>query len=516
MTARAAAVQSARSASGRSRLPTGRAAELGLLVFVAVIVTSALMLVELNQNRGFSPVLAWYGGSFLLVYGVAHVIVRALAPFADPLLLPLVALLNGIGLVMIHRLDLAEAMKAELRGDEIPRADATVQLVWTGVGLVFFVLVLWLVKHHTAIQQYTYTLALVGLLFLATPALLGLVSKDLAPTINGANIWIRVPGLFSIQPAEFTKIALIIFAASYLSSKRTVLSTAGKRVLGLVLPRARDLAPLIISAVIALAVLFYGRDLGTALLLFGVFLAMIYFATSRVSWMVIGLLAFSVGAFVAYLNFSHVQTRVNIWLNPFEDPSNAGYQLVQSLFSLGTGGIFGTGLGAGRPDLVPFASTDFITAAIGEELGLVGLTAILLCYLILASRGIRAGMAVRDDFGKLLASGLGFSLAFQLFVVVGGVTALIPLTGLTSPFLSYGGSSLLANYVIIALLMRISDSSRRPRTVARQAAPPPVPVVEMPTQAVPIVRPPTPVAKARAGGASPPTRPNAPAGGAGR
>ncbi len=464
------------------RPPTGRAAELGLLVLVALIVTSAFTLVELNQSRTVSWDLAWYGGGFLAVFAIAHFIVRLLAPFADPVLLPLVALLNGLGLVMIHRLDLAATVKATLRGTEPPRPEAVAQLVWTGVGLVFFLIVLLVVKHHSVLRQYAYTLALVGLVFLATPALLGLVSRSLAPTINGANIWIRVPGLFSIQPAEFSKIALIVFAAAYLASKRTVLSTAGKKVAGLVLPRARDLGPLLIAIVGSLGVMFYSKDLGTALLLFGVFLAMIYFATGRASWLVIGLLAFSGGAYVAYLNFGHVRDRVDIWLDPFADPFNNGYQLVQSLLSLGTGGIFGTGLGAGRPDFVPFASTDFITAALGEELGLVGLSAVLLCYLILAGRGMRIGMAVRDDFGKLLAAGLGFSLAFQVFVVVGGVTALIPLTGLTSPFLSYGGSSLLANYISIALLLRISDASRRPRTRPRQTTP----LDEALTQAVPI------------------------------
>ncbi len=465
------------------RQPTGRGAELGLLILVAIIVTSALTLVELNQSRTLSWDLAWYGGAFLAVYAIAHAIVRSLAPFADPLLLPLVALLNGLGLVMIHRLDLAATASAALRNQEAPRAEAVMQLVWTGVGLIFFLIVLMVVKHHTAIQRYTYTLGLLGLIFLATPAILGVVSNSLAPTINGANIWIRIPGLFSIQPAEFSKIALIIFTASYLVTKRTVLSTAGKRIFGLVLPRARDLGPLMIAIVAALGVLFYGKDLGTALLLFGVFLAMLYLATGRASWLIIGLIGFAVGGYFAYLKFSHVRVRVNIWLNPFGDPTDTGYQLVQSLLSLGTGGIFGTGLGAGRPDFVPFASTDFISAALGEELGLVGLTAVLLCYLLLASRGLRIGLAVRDDFGKLLAAGLGFSLAFQVFVVVGGVTALIPLTGLTSPFLSYGGSSLLANYIIVALLVRISDASRRPKA---QPKPAPTPIAEAMTEAVPL------------------------------
>ena len=464
------------------RPPTGRAAELGLLILVAVIVTSALTLVELNQNRQISWDLAWYGGAFLLVFGIAHFIVRMLAPFADPLLLPLVALLNGLGLVMIHRLDLAAVIRANLRGQTPPQPDAIPQLVWTAAGLVFFLIVLMVIKHHSVLQHYSYTLALVGLIFLATPAVLSVFSRSLS-TVNGASIWIRIPGLFSIQPAEFSKIALIVFTAAYLGSKRTVLSTAGKKVLGLVLPRARDLGPLMIAVLVAVGVLFYSKDLGTSLLLFGVFLAMIYFATNRVSWLVIGLLAFAVGAYVAYLNFSHIQTRVDIWLHPFADPDNDGYQLVQSLLSLGTGGIFGTGLGAGRPDFVPEASTDFITAALGEELGLVGLSAILLCYLILASRGMRIGLAVRDDFGKLLAAGLGFSIVFQVFVVIGGVSGLIPLTGLTSPFLSYGGSSLLANYIIVALLVRISDASRRPRPKPRQ---PQAPLIEAPTEAVPI------------------------------
>ncbi|HZM66615.1 MAG TPA: FtsW/RodA/SpoVE family cell cycle protein [Nakamurella sp.] len=466
------------------RRPTGRVAELWMLIFAAVIVTSALVLVQLNQNRSLSWSLAYYSGGYLAALAIAHLLIRRYALYADPLLLPVVALLNGIGLVMIYRLDLAADVAAVNRGEPTPTPQASLQLVWTAVALVFFLVVLLVVRDHTVLQSYAYTLALVGVVFLAIPAVLPSSLSE----VNGAQIWIKVPGLFSIQPAEFAKIALIIFAAAFLVSKRTVLSTAGKRVFGLVLPRARDLGPLLVALLLALAVLVRGKDLGTALLLFGTLLAMIYIATGRVSWLIIGLLGFAGGAYLAYRLFSHVRVRVDIWLDPFGDPLGSGYQLVQSLFGLGTGGIFGTGLGAGRPDIVPFASTDFIMAALGEELGLVGVAAILLCYLILAERGIRTGLAAQDGFGTLLAGGLAFSLALQVFIVVGGVTRLIPLTGLTTPFLSYGGSSLLANYVILALLIRISVSSRRPPE-PRPASPPvrPAPLSEANTEMVPVL-----------------------------
>ena len=479
--------------AGARPIRTGRTAEFWMLVFAAVVVTSALVIVELNQSRTLSWSLAYYGGGYLLALAVAHLLIRRYAPYADPLLLPIVALLNGIGLVMIYRLDLAREISAINRGEEVPTPQASLQLVWTAVALVFFLVVLLVVRDHTVLQSYAYTLALVGVVFLIIPALLPSSLSE----VNGAKIWIRVPGLFSIQPAEFAKIALIIFAAAFLVSKRTVLSTAGKKVFGLVLPRGRDLGPLLVALLLVLGVLVLGMDLGSALLIFGTFLAMIYVATGRVSWLIIGVLGFSAGAYLAYRMFSHVRVRVDIWLDPFADPLGNGYQLVQSLFGLGTGGIFGTGLGAGRPDIVPFASTDFIMAALGEELGLVGVTAILLCYLILTARGIRTGLAAKDGFGTLLAGGLSFSLALQMFIVVGGVTRLIPLTGLTTPFLSYGGSSLLSNYVILALLVRISDSSRRPPEPVRPAPTPEVPLDEAHTQMVPAV----PAAQ-RAGGRS--------------
>jgi len=444
-------------------LRTGRAAEIGLLVFAAVIVTSALVIVELNQNRALSWQLAWYGGGYLVALAVTHLLVRHFAPYADPVLMPVAALLNGLGLVMIHRLDFAAVANAAAEGNKGPALQAPLQLMWTAVALVLFLVVLLVVRDHTKLQSYAYTIALIGIVFLAVPAVLPARLSE----VNGAKIWIKIPGLLSIQPAEFAKIALIVFAAAFLSSKAGLLNSAGKKLLGLVLPRVRDLGPLVVALIAALGILVRGKDLGTSLLLFGTLLVMIYLATSRVSWLIIGLIGFAGGAVLMYYAFGHVRERVNIWLHPFADPQGASYQLVQSLFGLGTGGIFGTGLGAGRPDIVPYASTDFITAALGEELGLVGLTAIIVLYMILTTRGLRTAIAVKDTFGSLLAGGLAFSLALQVFIIIGGVTRLIPLTGLTTPFLSYGGSSLLANYVILALLIRISDSSRRP------AAPPP-------------------------------------------
>ena len=451
-----------------------------MLIFAAILVTAALIIVELNQSRGLSLRLAYYGGGYLVALTVAHLITRRFAPYADPVLLPLVALLNGLGLVMIYRLDLAAAVKATANGNEAPALQAPAQLLWTGIALLLFLAVLMIVRDHTLLARYSYTLLLFGLIFLALPGVLPAKYSE----VNGAQIWIKIPHLFSIQPSEFAKIALIVFTAAFLASKQNLLASAGKKIFGLVLPRARDLGPLLLALLICLAVLVRGKDLGTSLLIFGVLLIMIYVATSRVSWLIIGLLGFCGGAYVAYQLFRHVRVRVDIWLHPFADAQNTGYQLVQSLFGLGTGGIFGTGLGAGRPDIVPFASTDFISAAIGEELGLVGLSAVLVCYLLLGGRGLRAAIAVKDRFGSLLAAGLSFTLVFQMFIVVGGVTRLIPLTGLTTPFLSYGGSSLLANYIILALLIRISDSSRRPPAAKPVRK---VPLLEARTELVPTI-----------------------------
>jgi cell division protein FtsW (lipid II flippase) len=446
--------------------PTKRGLELAMLAFATIVVTIALVLVELNQQQEVTRSLLYYGAAYLILFGAAHIAVRFLAPYADPLILPCVALLNGLGLVLIYRLDLADATAAASVGDPIPAGNVPYQIAWTALALGLFVAVLVLVHDHRMLARYGYTCGLVGLALLALPGLLpGAISE-----VNGAKIWLRFGGL-GIQPGEFAKILLMIFVAAFLVAKRDLFTIAGRSVLGMELPRARDLAPLLMAWGLSLGVLVLEKDLGTSLLFFGIVLVLIYIATERPAWLVIGLVFFIGGAMVSGLLFAHVQNRVTAWLNPFSDYDGAGYQMAQSLFGLGTGGVFGTGLGAGRPDLVPEAHTDFITAAIGEELGFVGLAAVLFTYLLVVMRGMRIALTVRDTFGKLLAAGLSFAVGLQVFIVVGGVTKLIPLTGLTAPFLSYGGSSLLANYILVALLLRISHAARSPAALVAPRKP---------------------------------------------
>jgi cell division protein FtsW (lipid II flippase) len=406
----------------------------------------------------------------------AHLVVRRTAVYGDPVLLPVAVLLTGLGLTMIHRLDLGEAAQAAARGDVAPRATAPSQLLWFAVAAVGFCAVLLIVRDHRILQRYTFTAMLAGLALLLLPLL-----PVLGVSINGARIWIRV-GSLSFQPGEIAKLLLIIFFAGYLARQRDSLRAIRSHVLGIPLPRGKDLGPIALAWAISMGVLVFERDLGAALLLFGVFVAMLAVATGRWGWVLLGGLLFAAGAAVAYTLFGHVRTRIDVWLDPFADPSGAGYQLVQSLYGLANGGLLGTGWGEGQPGLVPYAKTDFIISAIGEEIGLTGLMVVILLYLLLVQRGIATALMVGDVFGRLLAAGLAFVVGFQVFVIVGGVTGLIPLTGLTTPFLSAGGSSLLANFAILALLMRISDGARRP---AR-----PIPVVaDAPTQMVPVTRP---------------------------
>ncbi len=434
-------------------LPNRRNAELFLLIFAAVITTVALLLVEANQEQGLHWDLAQYAVAYLALFTGAHLAIRRFTPYADPLLLPVVALLNGLGLVMIHRLDLAAGgpLGKGLGGT------ANQQMLWTLVGVVSFSAMVIFLRDHRMLARYGYVCGVTGLVLLVIPAVLPRSMSEQ----NGAKIWIELPG-FSIQPAEFSKILLLIFFAAVLVAKRSVFTSAGKHFLGMDLPRPRDLAPLLAAWIASVGVMVFEKDLGTSLLLYASFLVLVYVATDRFSWVVIGLALFAAGSVVAYYLFDHVRVRVETWLDPFADPDGAGYQMVQSLFSFATGGIFGTGLGNGQPGTVPAASTDFIIAAVGEELGLVGLAAVLMLYTIVIIRGLRTAIAVRDSFGKLLAAGLAATLAIQLFIVVGGVTRLIPLTGLTTPWMSYGGSSLLANYVLLAILVRISHAARRP------------------------------------------------------
>src|SRR5690606_13455620 len=463
--------------SGPAPLPTGRGIELVLLAFAAVLVTSALALVEANQEQELTQALLWVGLAYLALFTLAHLAVRRFAPYADPLILPCVALLNGLGLVMIHRLDLARLERALAAGRDAPVELVSRQIAWTAIGLALFVAVMWVVRDHRTVLRYCYTAGFAGLVLLALP---GLMPSSISE-VNGAKLWIRIGGV-GIQPGEFAKILLIVFFAAFLVQKRELFSTAGKHFLGMELPRARDLAPLIVAWGLSVGVLVLERDLGTSLLFFGIVLVLLYVATERVSWLLIGLSFFLGGCVTAYQLFGHVRVRVQVWLDPFADFENTGFQIAQALFGLGTGGVGGTGLGAGRPDLVPYAESDFMLSSLGEELGLIGLAAILIIYLILITRGLRSALAVRDNFGKLLATGLSFTLALQVFIVIGGASKLIPLTGLTLPFLSYGGSSLVANYALVALLLRISNAARAP--LPRRPAAPRPPIAEAGTELV--------------------------------
>lgn len=437
------------------RIRTGRAAEIWLFLLSLALGIGGYALVGLNTGGSLPSDFPRFAGILLVLAVVLHVGVRWRAKYADPLLLPLAMALNGIGLAMIYRIDIGLAARGQTAGFG-PR-----QQLWTILGVVAASLVIVLLRDHRLLRRYTFTAMVAGIVLLVLPMVPGL-----GVNINGAQLWINVAGM-SFQPAEIAKILLAVFFAGYLVSTRDVLTLAGPKILGLQLPRLRDLGPLLVAWAGAILVLVVERDLGTSLMFFGLFVAMVYVATERFSWILIGLLMFAAGVTVAIWAFPHVADRFDIWINALDyDVYNRAYggsgQIVRGLFGLALGGLLGTGWGEGFPQLVSYANSDFIIASLGEELGLTGLMAILMVYLVLAQRGIRMAIGVRDGFGKLLASGLAFTLAFQCFVVVGGVTRLIPLTGLTMPFMAAGGSSLVANWIIIGLLVRISDSSRRP------------------------------------------------------
>ncbi len=422
-----------------------RGAELFLLLLALAVGVGGHAAVGLGVTGELPTDILTYGGWLACLLIAAHIVVRLAAPYADPVLLPVVAAINGLGLALIYRLDLVRDSEFAAR-----------QLMWMTVGVALFLGTLLVLRDHRVLQRFTYTSGLAAIVLLLMP-MLPVIGK----TINGARIWIHV-GPFSFQPGEVAKVLLVVAFAGYLVLHRDALALAGRRLLFVDLPRGRDLGPILMMWGISMGVLVFQRDLGASLLLFGLFLVMLYVATERPGWLLVGGAMFAVGSVAAYRLFGHVRTRVEIWLDPLGNYDGRGYQIAESMFGMSWGGLIGRGFGDGRPERIPYAESDFIVGTLGEELGLTGIMAVILLYGLIVERALRTALVCRDGFGKLLATGLGLVFALQVFVVVGGVTRLIPLTGLTTPFLSYGGSSLVANWVIIALLLRISDQARRP------------------------------------------------------
>ena len=428
-----------------------------LLLLLAVAVgVGAYALVGLGRFDELPANLLQVGIGALVLVAVLQIAVMWRAPYADPVILPIVVLLNLLGVTMIESVHAANEIYG-LRSS----ASADRQMLWAVIGVMLCVALLVLLRDHRWLRRYTWISAVAGGVLLLLP---------LVPVIgsarNGSKIWISVAG-FSFQPAELAKIAFAVFFAGYLVARRDTLALAGPKVLGIHLPRWSDFGPILVAWGFAMAVLVFETDLGTSLMFFGLFVVMLYVATDRLSWLVIGAVMFLPPAVFAATQMSHVRTRITCWLDPL---SSANYgsceQISQGLFGLANGGLVGTGLGEGRPDMVPHAESDFIFSSFAGEMGMVGAFALLLLYLLLVQRAIRAAVGISDGFGTLLAGGLGFVMALQVFVVVGGVTRVIPLTGLTLPFLAAGGSSLVCNWIIAGILVRLSDAARRP--AARQ------------------------------------------------
>ena len=417
-----------------------RSTELGLVVMAVILAAGGYALTALAKGTELPADLVPFAAGSAGLAVVAHLAVRRFAPRADGTLLGLAVVLNGIGFVTIARLD------PEL---------ARYQSLWTAVGVFAFVVTLRFVQRIRDLERYRYTFALVGIASLLMSALPGIGRE-----INGARLWVRL-GPLNFQPGEAAKVLLVIFLAAYLVEKRELLSTPTWRVGPALLPDPKHFAPLLLAWGSSILIMVREKDLGSSLLFFAVFLAMVYMATARASYVAIGAALFALGAMVAYQIFGHVRDRVTTWFDPWPFAQDQGFQLVQALFAFGSGGFAGTGFGLGSPGSIPNASTDFVFAAIGEELGLIGTTAVLLTYVLLVGVGFRIALHADQPFLKLLAAGLTTMLGVQTFIILGGVTRLIPLTGITMPFVSYGGSSLLANFVILALLLRVSDEVAR-------------------------------------------------------
>lgn len=417
----------------RTRKPQRRV-ELGLLLLDVLIILGAYLLAQLGHFHALPPNVTSFLAFLFLLVGIAHIALRRFAPYASPILLPAAALLNGIGYVYIARLD------SKL---------ASAQAMWSLVGIAAFVGVMILLPRIRDLERYRYTTLLVGLMLLVLPAF-PIVGRQ----INGARIWIHF-GPFSFQPGEMAKIALAIFFASYLIEKRELLARPTRRVGGLLIPDLRFFGPVLVAWGFSLLVLMRENDLGSSLLFFALFVVLLWIATGRSFYLILGGFLFTSGALLAYFQFNHVRTRIAIWRHPFLAAGNS--QLAESIFAIGSGGLFGSGIALGSPDRIPFVKTDFIFSAIGEEWGFLGVIALLSCYLLIVGVGMRVAIRAQHPFEKLLTAGLTSIVAIQVFIIVGGVTRLIPLTGITLPFVSYGGSSLVANYILLALLLRASN-----------------------------------------------------------
>lgn len=444
--------------------------ELVMLLFAFAINAAAIVLVQLGALGTVDSQIFTYLIVLDVLVLIMHLALRVVAAEADPFILPIATVLNGIGIAMIYRIDIAD-------GREGWEAAGIRQMAWAAIAIIAALTVLIVIRNHRVLQRYRYIAMFLGIALLLLPLVPGIGRE-----INGSQVWIgigpqrpdgSVP--LSFQPGELAKIALAVFFAGYLVTARDSLSLVGKKFLGLRFPRVRDLGPILVIWVAAMGVLIFQRDLGTSLLYFGLFLVMIYVATGRLSWVLLGLGLFIGGAVAASQLLGYVNNRFNGWLDAFStdvyEQSGGSYQLVQGIFGMANGGLIGSGLGQGTPDLVPLAESDFIVASLGEELGLAGLFALLCLFLLFVSRGFRIGFAGQDDFGRLLGVGLAFVIALQVFIVIGGITRVIPLTGLTTPFMAAGGSSLVANWIIAALLLRLSDTVRnQPRLVVDDSA----------------------------------------------
>jgi cell division protein FtsW (lipid II flippase) len=417
-----------------------RRTELGLILLAVVAVGATYALAAFGQNATIPADIGPFLGVILALLLAAHLAARRWAPDADGTLLPIAGLLNGLGYVFIARLN-----------DDL----AGLQATWTAVGIGAFIATLVIVRRVRDLDRYRYTFMALGVGLLLLP-LLPVVGDE----VNGSRIFVSF-GPVNFQPGEFAKVLLALFFASYLVEKRELLSIATWGVGPIKLPEPKHLFPVLLAWGFSLMVLFFEKDLGSSLLFFTIFVVMLWIATQRASYLLVGATLFGTGAFFAWKTFTHVQQRVDIWLDPWDLCFAEGQQICRSQFGLALGGMSGTGPGLGRFDRFPAVETDFIFTVIGEELGLLGGTLILVGFLLLVGTGLRIAAAAEHEFEKLLAAGLTALLGFQAFIIIAGVTRLLPLTGVTLPFVSYGGSSLIANYVILALLMRISDDTTR-------------------------------------------------------